>query len=193
MADLADKIWITARVRIYSEKRYKKYDISFHIFLSFLSLLLIIGSVFFQELSVYLSHFGKLMITLSLLVFATSLIIYGFKFGEKSNLYRDCYLKLNALEQNLENVNSPNNAYESILECYPNHSDWDYHDFIISKTLFSGETITSNGHPIKLTWWMLAGKIIRFVAYWGFLVIPPVAISYLFVQPFFIAASTPTP
>jgi len=184
MADLADKIWITAHSRMYSEKRYKIYDISSHIFLSYLSLLLIVGSIFSKDLGGYLAHFDKLMVTLSLLVFTTSLIIYGFKFGEKSNQYRECYLKLQALGQNLKNVNSPEQEYASILECYPNHPDRDYHDFIISKTLIDRGTITSGGENISWTLWMLGTKIIRIVTYWGLLFLPPIFISYFFAQPF---------
>ena len=189
MDDLKDKIWITRHSRIYSEKRYKLYDVTSHIFLSFISLLLIFGSIFSEDIGGYSTYFDKIMIFISLLVFSTSLIVYGFKFEGKSKQYRECYLKLQDLEQNLQNLKFPEQEYISILKDYPNHSDRDYHDFIFSRNFFNDMEITIGKKKIRWTWWMLMGKVVRFIMFWCLLLIPPILIVCFFAQPFLYATN----
>ena len=181
---LKDKIWITSHVRIHAEKKYKLYNILSHIILSYLSFLLIIGMLFSEHFRTDPELFDKLMITLSLLVFASSLIVHGFKFGEKSNQFRECYLKLQALLGDFKSTEEPEKKYAEILAQYPNHSDGDYHFFLLMETVISGEEIEHGGKTKKFTWFMAISVIFRIVLQLVIIFAPPTVISYFFYSQF---------
>lgn len=141
MSNLKDKIWLTCKTRMHSEKRYRLYDMTSHLFLSYMSLLMIVASVFSKELAFEVPHFNIITIILALFLFTTSLIIYGFRFSEMANKHRDCYLKLQGLEQNLDQQSDPGIAYQEILTCYPNHAEMDFEDLVLARTFFGNSKL----------------------------------------------------
>lgn len=181
MSNLEDKIWITGKTRIFSEKRYRLYDVTSHLCLTYMSFLMIVASVFSKEIAAVLPHFDKITITLALFLFTMSMVIYGFKFSLIANQHRDCYLKLQALEQNFGQLLDPGAAYQEILTGYPNHSSWDYESLILERSLFGNGVLKSGGEEIKWTYWILLKKIFRLTVFLTLIIVPPMYVTYHFV------------
>ncbi|MCB7130127.1 MAG: SLATT domain-containing protein [Candidatus Brocadiales bacterium] len=184
MSILKDRIWITCKTRMFSEKRYRWYDLASHFFLTYMSLLIIVAFVFSNELVLAVPHFDKITITLALFVFTTSLIIYGFRFSEMANKHRDCYLKLQHLERTFDQQSDPEAAYQEILSCYPNHEQRDYEDLVLDRTFFGKRGLKIGEERIKWTYWLLLKKAIRFVVFWFLILAPPLSVSTFFLLPF---------
>ena len=184
MSSLRDKIWLTCKIRMFSERRYRLYDVTSHLLLSYMSLLIIVAFVFSDELGSEVPHFDKIAITLALFLFTTSLIIYGFRFSEMANKHRDCYLKLQGLEQNFDQQSDPGTAYQEILSCYPNHAQRDFEDLVLDRTCFGNRRVHSGEEEITWTGWMLLKKVIRFFAFWFLILVPLLLVTFLFLRPF---------
>lgn len=178
MSNLKDKIWLTSKTRMFSEKRYRLYHLTSHLCLTYMSLLIIITSVFSGELALVVQYLDKIIITLALLLFTTSLIIYGFGFSEMANKHRDCYLKLQGLEQNFDEQSDPGAVYQEILSCYPNHAQRDYEDLVLDRTLFGTRRLQSGEENINWTVWMLLKKVIR-VAAFGVVILVILALPFV--------------
>ena len=189
MSNLKDRIWVTSRSRVFSENRYRLYDLTSHLFLTYMALLMIIASVFSKELGLVVRHFEKITILLALFLFTTSLVIYGFRFSEMAGKHRDCYLKLQGLELNFDGLSDPSTLYQEILSCYPNHAQRDYENFIIDRTLFKAAKLTVDKEAISWTKWMLLKKVVRIAAFWFLVLAPPFSITYLFSSPFLAGPS----
>ena len=191
MSNLKDRVWLTSKSHIFAEVRFNLYDVTSHIFLTSMSLLMIIAAIFYQEFATHIPYFDKITVTISLIIFTTSLIIYGFKFKEIANLHRECYLKLQALEREFDNNPEPEKIYQTILDQYPNHSPRDYEELILARTCFGNETLSNGGREITWTFWMLLMKAIRFVIFWGLIFGPPLLAAMLFAWPL-LASANPT-
>ncbi len=168
-----------------SERRYRLYDITSHLFLTYMSFLLIISSVFSDELRLTIEYLDKITATLALFIFTTSLIIYAFKFSERADKYRECYLRLQGLEQSFDNEKDAVGAYQEILSGYPNHSPTDYEDLVLDRTFFGNRTLQTDGEPIKWTSWMLLKKVLRFITFWLVVLAPPCVTTLIFVLSIF--------
>lgn len=135
-----DNIWLTSKTRMQAEKRYKKYSLISHLFLSYYALLLIFLSIFSKSITTPLP-LSQINIALATAIFGASLIVYGFKFGETAQSHRECYLRLQRLIA-LENDEHELTAqYHEIIAGYPNHSASDYEDLIIDRTLIKNEPL----------------------------------------------------
>jgi len=181
MQDLKDKIWITARTRMITEQRYKRYDIRSHLFISYMSLLMILTTIFSEDLSSVVPYFRQLEVVIPLALFAASLIVYGFKFGDCAHQFRECYLKLQSLYEKFDKTSDPTSEYEEILQRYPNHAESDYEELIIKRTLFDRQKISSGGVNHKWTYWMIAKWLGRVTWFWFFVVGLPLTITAHFL------------
>ncbi|MBI2241484.1 MAG: SLATT domain-containing protein [Magnetospirillum gryphiswaldense] len=141
MSEIADKIWTTYKSRMISERRYIAYDLASNIWISTYSALLIGTSIFSDEIVLCYPSFAKVNILLSVLVFALSLVLYGFQFKEKAARYRECYLKLQALYDKRDDVSDLAGAYNNIRENYANHSDRDYSDLLVESVIIRNRSI----------------------------------------------------
>lgn len=190
MSNLKDKIWITYKTRTFSEKRFRLYDRCSHLSLAYMSLLMILATVFSEKLAKAVPHFDVIIITVPLFLFTVTLIILGYRYSRTADDFRECYLKLQALEQNFDNEDDPIGAYHNILACYPNHSPWDYENLVLERTLFGNETLHIGDMPIKWRPWMLLRKVLRTVAFYLFVGILPISVTYLLLQPFIFGSGT---
>jgi len=91
-----NSIWITSHCRMIAEKRYRTYDTVSSFLLSWLSLSVLAWAVVHTTTTAdpFLDTYTALI---SVFVFAFSIITFGFRFGETSVLYRECYLRLQKL------------------------------------------------------------------------------------------------
>lgn len=127
-----NSIWITYKIRMNSEARYKSYSLASHMWMSCFTFALITYSVFSDQYKLLIPNLDKVNICLSIASFSLSLILYGFKFDERANLFRECYLKLQSLYKADAEISDINREYAAILSQYPNHTENDYKDTIIN-------------------------------------------------------------
>jgi hypothetical protein len=162
---IADNIWLTSKARVHAEKRYKKYSLISHLLLSYYALLMIFLTIF-SESFISTLPLSQISIALSVSVFAASLIVYGFKFGETAQLHRECYLRLDKLLA-LENDNQKlKEQYHEIIAGYPNHSDNDFDDLVVDRVIWRKAPLNNSKGPISFTVQMLAWKIVRWFSFW---------------------------
>lgn len=146
-------IWLTAKARMEAEKRLKVYDVVSHLVLIWYSLWLLCLTVFSSSFEPYVGAIGigELATFLSASVLVLSVTTWGFKFGAKAALHRDCYLELEALiggdaaEQQLK--------YADIKKRFPNHSTFDLDSVLFRRIIVKGEKILANDGPVKFGFW----------------------------------------
>lgn len=160
-----DNIWITSKTRILSEVRYKKYSFYSHIIFSYYSFLLIITSIFSDQLSLKIQFFSQLNISISVALFASSLIVYGFRFDEIASKHRNCYLRLNSMLSNKINDDEMLKKYHEILEFFPNHASKDYDNFLFQNWWKNRSIWNSNG-KIQPSWKQIIIHIIRQIMFY---------------------------
>lgn len=148
-----------------AEKRHKTYNKTSHMLLSYYALLLIFFSIFTDTLST-LVPLSQINIALLTAIFGAALIIHGFKFGETARLHRECYLRLQRLIACVDDEKKLTEQYHEIIAGYPNHSDNDYDDLIIDRTLVKNETLHNSKGEVRWTALMLTRKIIRWMTFW---------------------------
>ena len=150
---MSDNIWFTSKARMEAEKRFKMYDVVSHLILVWYSILLLFLTTFSTsfEPNVLAIDIGDLTTFLSACVLVFSVIIWGFKFGEKAALHRDCYLELEALLSR----NHPNQQkkYAEIMKRFPNHSPFDFNSVLFNRIKIKGENLTNNGVKVKFGFW----------------------------------------
>lgn len=151
-----------------SESRYRRYERVFHLLLSWLSLSIIAWAVVRGSVSqnAILDTYTAI---LSVFVFAFSIIIFGFRFGETAAQHRECYLRLQKLYADGQVDTNWREEYYKILDAFPNQSTADYERVIIEKTVFDGQQLYRGPNDtIKSNKLMLLRYIWRGTIFWFF-------------------------
>ena len=166
--DTKTAIWITSKCRMQSERRFRRYNVTSHLLLSWLSLSVISwavarGSI---EQSTYLDIYTAIMSTF---IFAFSIIVFGFRFGETAAQHRECYLKLMKLYDGNLPDEDLKRQYQEVLGAHENHSTWDYESLILDRTLLKNDNLwTSSESKISWTPIMLFKHVILVSIFWLF-------------------------
>ena len=184
MDNLKDKIWLTSKSRVYSEERIRRYSITAHLLLTYMSVLMIVVSVFSDELRETVPYFEKIRISLSVLLLAGSLVILNARFPEKAEIFRKCYLELDELYRNFEKESDPAQKYAEILSLCPNHAGRDYKNMVVDKTLLEGKKLHSGDEEIRCTKAMIMMRFARHGSYWIAVSTLPAIITWLLFAPF---------
>lgn len=166
---IADNIWLTSKTRMRSEVRYKLYSVVSHLLLSYFSVVIIGISILSEELEERVEHLSQINTLIALGLFATSLIVYGFKFEETARLHRECYLRLQELLSSNCAENEKIERYNRILLGYPNHAERDYDSLVIRRTLLNNMTLSNSKGPVTYTIPMIISWIARGIGFWTFL------------------------
>lgn len=164
--------WITSKSRMYAEKRLRLYDWAAHLLLSWLSLSVIAWSVVRSSIAsgALIDLYAAI---LSVFVFAFSVIVFGFKFGETAAQHRECYLRLQKLLDAETSSEKFTQQYHEILAGYGNHGSWDYESVVLSLTLFNkreGQEKAmqgKDGSSIVWSWAMLLKHFTFGLIFWG--------------------------
>jgi hypothetical protein len=159
-------IWVTCHSRMIAEKRYRLYDNISHLLLSWLSLSVIAWVVIrgSQSPSAALDTYTAV---LSVFVFAISIIVFGFRFGETATLHRECYLRLQKLYDSEPDAELLTGKYHEILGAYSNHADKDFEALVIEKTLLHHRKMWGkDGEQINWTSSMLVKFVLRATTFW---------------------------
>lgn len=164
---IKDRIWITAKSRIYAEKRLRKYDIISHLILVLLSVIVIALTLLKGTLPQQ-APLDTYTVVYSVFILAASIVVFGFRYGETATLHRECYLRLQQLHDSREPAEEIERRYHEILSSYPNHSDHDYECLVLGRTFLSaGGMSRPDGTPIKWTWGMACRWIVHEITFWG--------------------------
>jgi len=123
-----DNIWITKKCRMNAETRLNRYSTLAHLLTTYYSLLLIVFTVANNSPDQY---FPKISLCLSIAILCLSLVMHGFKFGERALMHRQCYLSLNEILSSSSTDVEKISKYTSIIDGYPNHSHIDYVSLIV--------------------------------------------------------------
>ena len=156
-----ENIWLTAKARMEAEKRFRIYDVVSHLVLIWYSLWLLCLTVFSKSFEPYVGNIGsdELAAFLSASVLVLSVATWGFKFGTKAALHRDCYLELEHLLTKSENVGA---QYAEIKKRYPNHSTFDVDTVLFRRIVIRREMLESEVGPITFGFW----AVVSFVFIW---------------------------
>ena len=176
-----DKIWVTYKTRILAEQRYRVYGTATHVLNTYFSLHLILYSIFADRFEALVQYFDKILLCLSVVIFASSLAVYAFRFFEKANEFRSCYLALQELLDEHVGYDELISRYHQILKHYPNHAESDYDDLIFESSVLRNNPIKSksNGKDIRPTWkkyamyWLRKGTFYLIVAAGALIPLPP--------------------
>lgn len=146
-------IWLTAKARMEAEKRLRVYDVVSHLVLIWYSLWLLCLTVFSASFEPYVGAIGidELATFLSASVLVLSVTTWGFKFGAKASLHRDCYLELEGLLSGDET--GQQTKYAEIKKRFPNHSTFDLDSVLFRRIVIKGEVIHANAGPMKFGFW----------------------------------------
>lgn len=162
-----------------SERKYlARQNVSYLliVYYSIFSVLLAVFSDFYSERFYY---FEEITTTSSVLVLVASLLATGFRFEARAAVFRDCYLKLQKLEAEQMPEESKSSRYVDLLLDYPNHTEYDYHDFVIKHTYWDSKTLTSGNDTVKPTHFMWLSYSTRKASYYALLIV-------LLIAPLFI-------
>ncbi|TIL56285.1 MAG: SLATT domain-containing protein [Mesorhizobium sp.] len=156
-----DRIWITSRIRMISERKALRKQNYSYLLLTYYSLFVVIISVFSQYYKSYYGLFDSINISASVLVLAASLVVSGFRFEATASIFRDCYLGLQKLHGDDLSFEEKQKRYMDILSKYPNHSDNDYYDMLINHTLLEGKKLKNGETELSYTKFMAFSYLYR--------------------------------
>lgn len=131
--NLSDKIWLTRKTRIYTEKRLRKYAFLSEIFVVIYSLLMVFLSIW--NLINSNQNISFFLVCGAIALLAGSIFITSQRYIERANTLRNCYIRLDELyfkvkycenEQNLQQLNEYYTNYNDILLNVENHSEYDF-------------------------------------------------------------------
>jgi len=146
-------IWLTAKARMEAEKRLKLYDVVSHLVVIWYSLWLLCLTVFSESFQPYVGTIGigELSTFLSASVLVLSVTNWGFKFGAKASLHRDCYLELEKLLSSA--AEDKQSLYSDIKKRFPNHATFDLDTVLFRRIRIRGEKIEDNNGPAAFGFW----------------------------------------
>lgn len=175
------RIWLTSKSRMQAEKRYAMYDNVSHIILCVFSIILIGIAVFSKRFPENVPV-DAYTIWFSVWVIVFSVAVFGFGFGKKAVLHRECYIRLQKLHDSRSKAQVIESEYHDIISSYPNHSDSDFDRLILNRTLFNSAGITDpKGNSLNWNWIMLSKFLVSQLLFW----FSPIIIFVLSVGSFF--------
>lgn len=179
-----DNIWITSKTRINAESRYRSYSLWSHLLFSYYAFLLIVTSVFSASLSSKLFYFSELNICISVALFASSLIIYGFRFEELAGKHRDCYLRLDSLLSEVIDNDKKLEKYSEILAGYPNHTSHDYDSILMDQIFWKKRELWNSQGKISLNWKVIIKYYLRWAFYRILILLGFLIPAFMLIKPF---------
>ena len=150
-----------------AETRLNRYSTLAHLLTTYYSLLLIVFTVVNENPDQY---FTKISLCLSIAILCLSLVMHGFKFGERALMHRQCYLSLNDILSSSSTNEEKISKYTSIIDGYPNHSHIDYVSLIVLNKFSSIKKLKNSEGEIHCTTSLIALFIIRWIALISFII-----------------------
>lgn len=174
MSGLRDRIWLTSKTRMTSERRCRTISHVMNATVAWYSLLLIFVSI--DQLVTGMSpRASVLSVIFSVSVFTLSLIIPALNFSGASEQFRSCYLNLDRLLAEEVSDNELARRYHDTLSHYPNHLEFDHDTMIVSSALRGRrlENATGELKPTLFQWAKVVSvHAILFIATVAVLILP---------------------
>jgi hypothetical protein len=145
-----EKIYLTYKTRMTTEARLRKTALISHILLSWYSACLIILSVIDISGKYALANSGMISAGVSLVTFGLSLFIYGERYNERADQFKNCYLKLKHLYESNLKTDTKMQKYSEVLELYENQSDTDYDEMLFDACL-RGQKLKNSTGPVSIS------------------------------------------
>lgn len=140
--NLRDRVWLTAHVRMGSERRLRLTS-------RILNYLTVWYSTVLTCLTVYQLIASKNPVrdvtsaALAVVLLALSIFIPSLSLDQQADRFRECYLKLQRLLDTVSEDTILKVSYYDILDAYPNHPPKDYTDFVVASRIKNQELTTS--------------------------------------------------
>ena len=130
---LSDKIWVTRKVRINTEKRLLKNAFLSHVLMIVYSSILVFSAIW--NLIHPNNDVNLMLVCGSIAVLIVSIYLSSQKFIERSLSIRNCYVQLDKIysavkraekSQDIKMIENYETKYSDILLSVENHTDYDY-------------------------------------------------------------------
>jgi SMODS and SLOG-associating 2TM effector domain family 5 len=146
-----NKIYLTYKTRMTAEAKLRQTGRWLNNLISWYSFWLIIISLsqitdFYQF---YKADF--IFAACSIALFGLSLFVYGERYFEKADQFRNCYLEMQAVFESSLSINAKMKKYADIRNRYENQRDDDYDDMLFDAWMRNQDLQNAVG-PVKITW-----------------------------------------
>ena len=147
------KRWLTKKIRMATAERYNRQHHFSHIYLTYYSIFIVGLNIFRDGQKGGFTNYDNITLILSVVVLCAAIFVYALDFSGKAREFRDCYLKIDELENSTKDPVKLEGAYDDILKMYPNHSSRDYEDYLYSEIITKGRELhDSEGHLRAIPW-----------------------------------------
>ncbi|MDT7536077.1 SLATT domain-containing protein [Sphingobium sp. SA2] len=145
-----EKIYITYKTRMTTEARLRLTGKVSHLLLSWYSFWIIAISVIELSGKYTFANSQVVVTAMSVLIFGLSLFIYGERYDDKANQFRNCYLDLQELYESSLDENAKMEQYAKILRIYENQSDRDYDNMLFDARI-RGQSLNNAQGKLSIT------------------------------------------
>lgn len=149
MSALREKIWLTSKARMTSERRCRTISHLMNVGVACYSLLLILVSID-QLVTDASTRASAVSLIFSVSIFTLSLVIPALNFSGAAEKFRSCYLNLDRLLAEDISDDELARRYHDTLSHYPNHLEFDYDTMIVSSAL-RGRNLTNASGELRPT------------------------------------------
>jgi hypothetical protein len=146
-----NKIYLTYKTRMSAEAKLRQTGRWLNNLISWYSFWLIIISLS-QITDFYrVYHADFLFAACSIGLFGLSLFVYGERYFEKADQFRNCYLEMQDVFESSLVTNAKMKKYAEIRNKYENQRDNDYDDMLFDAWMRDQNLKNATG-PVKITW-----------------------------------------
>ena len=161
-----------------TEARLRRTAFLSYALLTWYSFILIAFSLLDLSGRFTISNFSMISATGSIATFSLSLFIYGERYSERADHFRNCYLKLQELYSSDVSSKVKMRKYAEILDQYQNQSDKDY-DEMVFDAWWRGQKLRNAEESIEISkskiWLIGLKRACRFVWLCTLFLIPAIA------------------
>lgn len=146
----SEKIYLTYKTRMTTEARLREKAFLSNAFLAWYSFTLIVFSLMDISSKFLITNFSMISAVVSIAIFAMSLFLYGQRYTERADQFRECYLKLQSLYQSELSMAVKMTKYSEIIALYENQSDRDFDEMVFDCYL-RGQVLQNSVGILKIS------------------------------------------
>jgi SMODS and SLOG-associating 2TM effector domain family 5 len=174
-----NKIYLTYKTRMSAEAKLRQTGRWLNNLMSWYSFCLIVISLS-QITNTYQVYKADFIFTAcSIGLFGLSLFVYGERYFEKADQFRNCYLEMQAIFESSLTTNAKMKKYAEIRNKYENQRDDDYDDMLFDAWMRNQNLENASG-PVKITWQrsiiVLARRVVRYGIFVSLFLFPVAAL-----------------
>lgn len=177
------KIWITRKIRIFSERRLERLHLITKVIMIYYSFILVCLSIL--NLKKSNKTYEEIIVITSLAILITSIFLSSQRFKERALYFKNCYLQLDQLYHKICQAEKNNlitedkleqylTEYREILETGENHSSYDFMCLRYSIRKNTKTTLEPFGTLDYLSFWFSIAQ--RYFVICILFILPPIFI-----------------